>query len=397
MTQTVTQKIMALNGAEAIAEAMRQINPDVVASYPITPQTIIVERFSEFVADGLVDTEFIAAESEHSALSASIGAAAAGGRAMTATASQGFALMWEMLYIAAGMRLPIVMAVANRALGAPININCDHGDSMGGRDSGWIQLYSENVQEAYDNTVQAVKIGENRDVRLPVMVCMDGFTTSHAVERVDVLDDDTVKKFVGEYHIDHPLLDVDHAVTYGAMDLSDYYFEHKMQQIEAMKKAKPVIEQVSRAYGALSGRSYGLVEPYNMENADLAIVILGSTAGTVKSLIDEVNDPRLGLLKIRAFRPFPTEEIAANLKNCKAVAVLDRAASFGGIGGTVFPEVRAALYDVPNRPQIVNYIYGLGGRDTTMDMLKTVYDDLDTTVKTGKSDPVLRFLGLRGD
>jgi len=397
MTQTVTQKIMALNGAEAIAEAMRQINPDVVASYPITPQTIIVERFSEFVADGLVDTEFVAAESEHSALSASIGAAAAGGRSMTATSSQGFALMWEMLYIAAGMRLPIVMAVANRALSGPINIHCDHSDSMGGRDSGWIQLYSENVQEAYDNTIQAIKIGEHQNVRLPVMVCMDGFTTSHAVERVDVLDDNAVKKFVGEYHIDHPLLDVDQAVTYGPLALPEYYFEIKMQQIEAMTNAKPVIEQVSKAYGSISGRSYGLVEPYNMEKAELAIVILGSTAGTAKSLLDDLNDPRLGLLKIRTFRPFPTEEIAANLRKCKAVAVLDRAASFGSIGGPVFSEVRAALYDEPKRPQIVNYIYGLGGRDTTTDMLKTVYDDLDTVAKTGKPDPVQRFLGLRDD
>jgi pyruvate ferredoxin oxidoreductase alpha subunit len=388
---------MALNGAESIAEAMRQINPDVVASYPITPQTIIVERFSEFVNDGLVDTEFLAAESEHSAMSAAIGAAAAGGRSMTATASQGFALMWEMLYIAAGMRLPIVMSVANRALSGPINIHCDHSDSMGGRDSGWIQIYSENVQEAYDNTIQAVRIGEAKDVRLPVMVCMDGFTISHGVERVEVLNDDAVKEFVGAYQADYSLLNIDNPVTYGSVDLQDYFFEHKRQQIEAMENAKMKIEQIGREFGKLSGRSYGLVEPYNMEHAELAIVILSSTAGTVKSFLDEANDPRLGLLKIRAFRPFPTKEIIANLQRCKAVAVLDRAVSFGGPGGPVFPEVRAALYDEPDRPNIVNYIYGLGGRDTTKDMIKSVYDDLEAIAKTGRSEPTLRFLGLRGE
>src|SRR3989304_5254027 len=241
MNKLLTSKAMALNGDEAIAEAMRQINPDVVASYPITPQTIIVERFSEFVADGLVDTEFVAAESEHSALSASIGAAAAGGRSMTATSSQGFALMWEMLYIAAGMRLPIVMAVANRALSGPINIHCDHSDSMGGRDSGWIQLYSENVQEAYDNTIQAIRISENKDVRLPVMVCMDGFTTSHCVERVEILDETSVKNFVGEYEMHNSLLDIEHPVTYGSLSLQDYYFEHKRQLLDAMDHAIPVI------------------------------------------------------------------------------------------------------------------------------------------------------------
>ncbi len=396
MSKTLLSKIMALNGAEAVAEAMRQINPDVVASYPITPQTIIVERFSEFVHDGLVDTEFLAAESEHSALSACIGAAAAGGRAMTATASQGFALMWEMLYIAAGMRLPIVMSVANRALSGPLNIHCDHSDSMGGRDSGWIQLYSENVQESYDNMLQAVRIGEHKAVRLPVMVCMDGFTISHGVERAEVLDD-SVKNFVGEYQIDHPLLDVDNPVTYGAVDLQNYYFEHKRQQFEAMDQARPVIEDVAREYEEISGRKYSLLETYNMENAERALVILGSTAGTVKTFLSETKDPRLGLVKIRAFRPFPTEEMIKELKGCRAVAVLDRAPSFGGPGGPVFPEVRSALYDESEKPHIVNYIYGLGGRDTTMDMVKSVYNDLDTIAKTGETGSTMRFLGLRGD
>jgi len=396
MSKMLTSKIMALNGNEAIAEAMRQINPDVVASYPITPQTIIVEKFSEFVNDGLVETEFIEAESEHSAMSACIGAAAAGGRAMTATASQGFALMWEMLFIASAMRLPIVMAVVNRALSGPINIHCDHSDSMGGRDSGWIQLYSENVQEAYDNIFQAIRIGEHKDVRLPVMVCLDGFTTSHCVERVEILDD-SIKNFVGEYHIDHPLLDVDNPSTYGALHLQDYYFEHKRQQFEAMKNAKPVIKEVAREYEKLSGRQYGLLETYNMDDAELAILVLSSTAGTVKALIDETEDPSLGLIKMRTFRPFPEEELVQNLKGCKAVAILDRAGSYGGAGGPVFTEVRSALYDENEKPHIVNYIYGLGGRETTKQMIKSVYNDLASIAKTGEPNPIMRYLGVRGD
>ncbi len=397
MSRTVTTRIMALNGDEAVAEAMKQADPEVVASYPITPQTIIVEKFSEFVNDGLVDTEFVAAESEHSAMSVCIGAAAAGGRAMTATASQGFALMWEMLYIASAMRLPIVMAVANRALSGPINIHCDHSDSMGGRDSGWIQLYSENVQEAYDNFLQAVRIGEHKDVRLPVMVCMDGFTTSHGVERVEVLDDAYAKGFVGEYQPEHSLLDVDNPVTYGALDLQDYYFEHRRQMLEGMEHAAPVIKDVGREYGELSGRSYGSIETYNMDKAEVALVVLGSTAGTVKSLLDESGDPRLGLVKIRALRPFPAEEMVRTLKKCRAVAVLDRAASPGGLGGPVFPELRSALYDEAEKPLVVDYIYGLGGRDTTTDMVEKVYSDLQSIAKTGKTSNLVRYLGLRGE
>ncbi len=389
-------KVMALNGAEAVAEAMRQVNPAVVASYPITPQTIIVEKFSEFVNDGLVDTEFLAVESEHSAMSACIGAAAAGGRAMTATASQGFALMWEMLYIAAAMRLPIVMGVANRALSGPINIHCDHSDSMGGRDTGWIQLYSENVQESYDNILQAVRIGEHKDVRLPVMVCMDGFTISHGVERVEVLDD-SVKKFVGEYSIPYSLLDVERPVTYGSLSLQNYYFEHKRQQFEAMAQAKQVIKRIGLEFEELSGRKHDLTETYKMDNAELVIVVIGSTAGTVKSFLDDANNSKLGLIKIRSFRPFPIEEIVKSLKGCKAVAVLDRAISWGGAGGPVFTDTRSTLYDEPEKPIIVNYIYGLGGRDTTMDMIKKVYRDLESIAQKGQSDHTLRFLGVRGD
>ena len=396
MSKMIMSKPMALNGDEAITEAWKQINPDVVASYPITPQTIIVEKFSEFVNDGLVETEFIAAESEHSAMSACIGAAAAGGRAMTATASQGFALMWEMLFIASSMRLPIVMAVANRALSGPINIHCDHSDSMGGRDSGWIQLYSENVQEAYDNVFQAVRIGEDKRVRLPVMVCLDGFTTSHGVERVEIFDD-SIRNFVGEYHIDHSLLDVDNPVTYGAMNLQNYYFEQKRQQIEAMNNSRPVIKEVGKAFEEISGRKYDFLEAYNMDNAEVALVVIGSTAGTVKALLNEEKDPRLGLLKMRTFRPFPAEELIQHLRGCKAVAILDRAGSYGGVGGPVYSEVRSALYDETEKPHIVSYIYGLGGRDTTKKMIKSVYTDLDSIAKSKDTPTPIRYLGVRGD
>ncbi len=396
MNKLLTSKAMALNGDEAIAEAMRQINPDVVASYPITPQTIIVEKFSEFVNDGLVETEFVSTESEHSAMSACIGAAAAGGRTMTSTASQGFALMWEMLFIASAMRLPIVMSVANRALSGPINIHCDHSDSMGGRDSGWIQLYSENVQEAYDNIFQAVRIAEHKDVRLPVMVCLDGFTISHGVERVEIFDD-SIKNFVGEYHIDHPLLDVDNPSTYGALNLQDYYFEQKRQQMEAINNSKTVIKEVGKEFEKLSGRKYDFLESYNMDEAELAIILLGSTAGTAKTFLDETKDTRLGLIKMRTFRPFPVEDLIKNLKGCKAVAVLDRVGAYGGAGGPVFTELRSALYDESETPHVVNYIYGLGGRDTTRMMIKSVYDDLSSIVKTDKPEPVTRYLGLRGD
>jgi pyruvate ferredoxin oxidoreductase alpha subunit len=392
---TLAKEVMALNGAEAIAEAMRQVNPEVVASYPITPQTIIVEKFSEFVNDGQVDTEFLAAESEHSAMSACIGAAAAGGRAMTATASQGFALMWEMLYIASSMRLPIVMAVANRALSGPINIHCDHSDSMGGRDSGWIQLYAENVQEAYDNLLQAVRIGEHKDVRLPVMVCMDGFTISHGVERVEVLDD-SIKDFVGEYHIEHPLLDVDKPVTYGAINLQDYFFENKRQQFEAMDNAINVIGEIGKEFEKLSGRSYDLIETYNMENAEFVIIVMGSTAGTVKSFLDETRNPNWGLIKIRTFRPFPIEAIVSQLKGRKAVAVLDRAPSFGAPGGPIFLDLRSSMYDIFDKPQIINYIYGLGGRDTNVNMIEKVYHDLEK-LSTTKVNEVVNFLGVRGE
>jgi len=390
-------RIDAMTGDEVAAEAMRQINPDIVAAYPITPQTEIVQNFSQFVADGSVKTEMVRVESEHSAMSACIGAAAAGARAMTATCANGLALMWEVLYIAASYRLPIVMPVVNRALSGPINIHCDHSDSMGARDAGWIQLYSENCQEVYDNLIQAVRIGEDKSVLLPVMVCFDGFIISHATERVELLEDEEVKKFIGEFKVEHSLLDVNNPVTYGPLDLFDYYFEHKRQQIEAMDKAPKVIEQIGREYGKLSGRSYGLVEKFNMETSDLVIMAAGSAAGTIKATIEELKEEgiNVGLLKIRTFRPFPQQEVQEALREAAAVAVMDRSASFGAIGGPIFLEVRSALYEENKRCPVVNYIYGLGGREVNVDHIKKVADDLIRIKKTGKVENLVNYLGVR--
>ena len=388
---------VAKTGNEAVAEGMRQINPDVVAAYPITPQTEIVQIFSSFVANGKVDTEFVTVESEHSAMSATVGAASAGARAMTATSANGLALMWEIVYIAASMRLPIVMPVVNRALSGPINIHCDHSDTMGARDSGWIQIFSENAQEAYDNLLQAVRIAENKNVLLPVMVTMDGFIISHAMEVMHLLEDEKVRQWVGEYVPENPLLDVDNPVTVGPLDLYDWNMEHKRQQAEAMVQAKPVILEVARDYAKLSGREYGLFEEYMLDDAEIAIVALGSTAGTAKEVVKALraDGVKAGLLKVRVFRPFPACEIARALQGKKAVAVMDRSDSFNAVSGPLFAEVRSAMYGMENAPAIVDYVYGIGGRDVTMDHIKSVYDDLAKIVRTGQVERTLTYLGIR--
>ncbi|MCB2339118.1 pyruvate ferredoxin oxidoreductase [Clostridium estertheticum] len=380
-------KKVSLSGNEAVAEAMLQIDPDVVAAYPITPSTEVPQYFSQFVNDGKVHTEFIPVESEHSAMSACIGASAAGARVMTATSANGLAFMWEMLNIASSMRLPIIMAVANRAITGPININNDHSDSMGAMNTGWIQIYSESVQEAYDNFVQAARIAENKDVRLPVMVCYDGFITSHAVENMTILDKEEVQKFVGEYNPEHSLLKGD-ALTYGALDLPQYLFEHKRLQLQGMINAKKVILEVASEYKNLTGRKYSFFEEYRMENAEVAIVIINSTAGTAKVVVNNLRERgiKAGLIKIRMFRPFPAEEIAKALENVKAAAVLDKVETFSTVGGPLFLEVRSALYGRNDGKLVTSYIYGLGGRDVTIDSIEEVYDDLLRSVKTGKAE-----------
>ena len=386
-------KILALTGNEAGAYAMKQIDPDVVPAYPITPQTELMQTFAQYVADGKVRTEMILVESEHSAMSAGVGASAAGARVMVATSANGLALMWEIVYIAASNRLPIVMGVVNRALSGPINIHADHSDSMGCRDSGWIQLYSENPQEVYDNLIQALRIAEHKDVLLPAMSTHDGFIISHTVEGVDVLEDDEVKKFVGEYQAKYPLLDVSHPVTYGPLDLQDYYFEHKKQQAEAMKKAKQVILEVGEEYGKLSGRTYGLFDEYYTDDAEYIVVALGSTAGTAKAAVDDLREKgeKVGVLKLRVFRPFPAPEIVRVLAKARAVAVLDRSEGFSGIGGPVFQEVRSALYRKSELP-VSGYVYGLGGRDITPEMIAGVFSDL----KAGKIfEEEAHHLGVR--
>jgi pyruvate ferredoxin oxidoreductase alpha subunit len=391
-------KIVAYSGNQAIAEGMRQINPDVCAAYPITPQTELMQQFASFVADGLVDTELITVESEHSAMSACVGASAAGGRVMTATSAQGLALMWEIMYCASGLRLPIIMTIVNRALNAPLNIHGDHSDSMGARDSGWIQLYSENAQEAYDNLIQAVRIGEEASVRLPVAVCYDGFIISHSIERMEILENEQVKGFVGSYQNKfHPLLDVEHPTTYGALDLQDYYTEHKRQQVEAMKNAMPVILRVAEEYGKLSGRRYGYFEEYRMDGAEIGMLILNSAAGTAKEVVDELRagGVRAGLLKLRVFRPFPFQEIAAALKELKVLAIMDRSESFGALGGPVFNEIRSALLDLERRPLTFNYIYGLGGREPSLVEIQRAFSRAQEVMASGKVEVLHDYLQVR--
>ncbi|OGP14575.1 MAG: pyruvate ferredoxin oxidoreductase [Deltaproteobacteria bacterium GWA2_54_12] len=396
MAITATKGQVGLTGNAAVAYAMKQVNPDVFPAYPITPSTAIVEDFSSYVADGEVTTELITVESEHSAMSACIGASAAGARVMTATSSQGLALMWEMLYIASGMRLPIVLADVNRALSAPINIHCDHSDSMGARDSGWIQLYAETVQEAYDNTFMAVRIAEHAKVRLPAMVCFDGFITSHAIENISLLEDQEIQDFVGAYRAENPMLDTDNPVTYGAMTLPDAYIDFKYQQSQAMMRAKDAAVEVMKDFSKRFGREYGLFETYRLEDADTAIVILNSAAGTTKVAIDELRKQgkKVGLLRPRLFRPFPWQEIAAALKNVKAVAVLDRVDSMNAFGGPLFNEVRSALYDLDTRPKIFGRTYGLGGRDYKVKDAVAVFEELSRVVETGKIETLLKYITL---
>ena len=390
-------KMIPFTGDQAVAYAMKQIEPDVVAAYPITPQTEIVMNFSNYVANGQVQTEMIPVESEHSAMSACVGAAAAGARTMTATSANGLALMWEIVYIAASTRLPMVMPVVNRALSGPINIHCDHSDTMGARDSGWIQIYCENAQEVYENTILAVRIAEHKKILLPVMVCQDGFITSHGVEGVALLDDKKVKDFIGEYNIENPLLDVDNPVTYGPLDLQDYYFEHKRQQSEAMKNALTAIPEVLNEFEKTFGTKYEFIEKYKLDDAEVAIVAMSSTAGTVKFVVDELRQKgiKAGLLRPRIFRPFPKEKIVQALKNIKAVAILDRSESFSAEGGPLYTEIKSGLYDSDIKPLVTNYIYGLGGRDIFPEDIKKVYKDLEEILSKKKVINPLNYLGSR--
>lgn len=386
-----------LSGNEAVAEALRQINPDVFPAFPITPSTEIPQYFASFVANGKVDTEFIPVESEHSSMSAAIGASAAGARALTATSSCGLAFMWEELYIAASNRLPLALALVNRALSGPININCDHSDSMGARDSGWIQMYAENNQEAYDNMVQAFRISEHKDVKLPIMICQDGFITSHAVENIELLEDEEVRSFVGEYEPENYLLNPDCPMAVGPYSVTDYYMEAKRNQAEGMRHVEQVVLDVAEEFAQLSGREYGLFEAYQLEDAERAVVMIGSAAGTTKDAIDRLREKgeKVGLLKIRLYRPFPADAIAEALKNVKAVAVMDRAEGYSNHGGPLGADVMAALFRARSTALATNIIYGLGGRDVRVEDIEQVFEDLQTMIDQNDAGETYRYMGLR--
>lgn len=386
-----------LSGNEAVAIALRQINPDVFPAFPITPSTEIPQYFASYVANGQVDTEFIPVESEHSSMSAAIGASAAGARALTATSSCGLAFMWEELYIAASNRLPLALALVNRALSGPININCDHSDSMGARDAGWIQIYAENNQEAYDNMVQAYRIAEHADVRLPIMICQDGFITSHAVENIELLDDADVKNFVGEYEPETYLLNPECPAAVGPYSITDYYFEAKRNQAEGMRHVPQVILDVAKEFAAVSGREYGLFEAYRMDDADRAVVIIGSAAGTTKDAIDALREKgeKVGMIKIRLYRPFPADEIADALGKVKAVAIMDRAEGYSNHGGPLGADVMAALFRARSRCLAVNYVYGLGGRDVRVTDMEHIYAELQKIIDDDDAGETYRFMGIR--
>lgn len=390
-------KVVAVTGNEAVAEALKQVNPDVCAAYPITPQTDMMQRFSSFVNNGEVKTEIILVESEHSAMSACVGASAGGGRVVTATSAQGLLLMIEIVYIASGLRLPIVMPVVNRAVSAPINIHGDHSDGMAARDSGWIQLWSENAQEAYDNTIQAFRIGEHLDIRLPVMVCLDGFIISHSIERIEYLDDKLVSDFVGEFKQVNPLLDIEHPISYGPLILTDYYMEYRKAHDEVMSKVSNVVLEVAKDFEKISGRKYGLFETYRLEDAEIALVVLNSAAGTSKDVVDLYRDRgvKVGLLKPRLFRPFPYKEMGEALKHLKAICVLDRADAFGGSLGPLSIDIMSALYPYKDKPIIVNKIYGLGGRDFMPSHADYAIKELVEISSTGKIKNMKEYIGVR--
>ena len=387
-----------MSGNEAVAHAIKQINPDVMPAFPITPSTEIPQFVATMIANGEIDTEFIPVESEHSSMSAAIGSSAAGARTLTATSSCGLAFMWEVLYVAASNRLPIAMAVVNRGLTGPLNINAEHSDSMGARDSGWLQIYAENNQEVYDNFLQAYRIAEHPDVRLPIMICQDGFITSHAVENITLWDDDKMKKFVGEYEPDHYLLKEDEVMAVGPYAASGYCMEAKKAQAEAMKRAKKVILDVAKEFESVTGQSYGFFEGYRLEDAEYAVVAIGSVCGTAKDAVDAMREKglRAGLLKIRVFRPFPAEEIAEALKNCRAIAIMDRSEGYNAVGGPLGAEVTAALYRAKSQAEVVNIMYGLSGRDVRVEDMEQVFDNL---VKLGDGEKVYEetcpYLGLR--
>ena len=386
-----------MSGNEAVAYAIRQINPDVMPAFPITPSTEIPQMVSTYIANGDIDTEFIPVESEHSAMSAAIGSEAAGARTLTATSSAGLAYMWEELLLAASNRMPIALALVNRTLSGPININCDHSDGMGARDTGWIQIYAENNQEAYDNFIQAYPIAEHAGVHLPIMICQDGFITSHAVENIELLEDEDVKGFVGEYEPEEFLLNPGNPIAVGPYSVTNYVMEAKKNQALALEGSKEVILKVAEEFEKVSGRKYGLFKEYRTEDADYIMLIMGSAAGTAKQAVDDLREKgkKVGVVKLRVFRPFPADELADALKNAKAVAIMDRTESYNGNGGPLGSEVTAGLYRNKIMLETVNYIYGLGGRDFTVQEVYDIFAQLEDFIENGNKPEQYQYIGLR--
>lgn len=390
--------IAVLNGNAAVAEAIKQVNPDVATTYPMAPGAEMMENITLFAADGQIDTEIINLESSHSSMSSCIGASAAGGRVFTAASSQGLAAMHETLFIASSLRLPIVASVVNGALAAPANMNADHADSMAERDCCWIQIYSENPQEAYDNIIQAFKIAEHMDVRIPVMVALDGYISSHSLENIIIEDRSEVSEFVGKFSPLNSLLETDKPKTLGSMNTSDYYFEHKVNQSQGIENSRKIIKEVGKEFGNRFGRYYGLFESYKLDDAEFALVLMSSSTGTAKEEIDELRNrgEKAGLLKLRIFRPFPANELKEALSGLKAVAVLERVLTPGSSGGPLFNEIRSALYDLDKRPVILPYVYGLGGRDIRMehfaDILEKMKEGYDKVPGNGTA---VEFVNLR--
>jgi len=388
---------MSLEGSEAVAMAVKLADVDLIAAYPITPQTHIVEILAKYVANGDLNSEYINVESEHSALSACIGGAAVGSRVFTATSSQGLALMHEILYITSGYRLPIVMAISNRALSAPLNIYCDHSDSMAERDSGWIQIYVEDCQEAFDSTLQAFKIAENERVLLPVMICLDGFVLSHVIEAVEVFDKADVTKFLHPWKPKYTL-DPNQPLTIGAWTSQGYYMEFKRQQEEAMRNAKDVIKEANKEYGKIFGRKYGdgLIETFKVEDADAVLVTLGSMTGVARVAVEKLREEgkKVGLLKIRCIRPFPTEEIRKALEHVKVAAVVSRDVSLGATGGAALNEVRSAFFELKKKPHITGFVIGLGGRDIRVEDFITITAKAYDVLERGHVEKDFEFIGL---
>jgi len=388
---------LAFMGDEAVAYAVKQSNVDVIAAYPITPQTIIVERLSEYVANGELDAAFIQAESEHSALSICVGASLAGARVYTSTCSQGLALMHEIVYATSSMRAPMVMTIVNRSLNAPLNIHCEHGDIMAERDSGWIILFAANVQEAYDLTFIAFKLGEDPSVLLPVSVNMDAFVLSHSIEPITPISDEDAAKFLPPRKYEFEV-DADKPITYGTMALPDVYMEFKMQLKEAVESSAKIFEKVVSEYAKLSGRRYWYYQSYMIDDADAIVMALGSTYGTLKTAAKKLRNEglKIGVLALTMYRPFPEKQLAEILRNTKALVVMDRAYSYGGIGGPLYTDILGTLYRNDIKIPVKNVVYGLGGRDFKLDEAEAVLRMALDGAEAGRFDVNVSWWGVKG-